>query len=88
MPKRPDPEAYPRDYSFEEYLSLDRIATLAENERAERMKYFNKVVRASGSRCPVSRVPFEPMGFNGLVKHMRQKHPYYFWIRNDWNAIY
>lgn len=45
-------------------------------------KYFHRIIREACSRCPVSSFLFSPIGYEGLLEHMRSHHPDIFWVGN------
>lgn len=42
-------------------------------------KHFHRIVRKACNRCPESSYLFFPIGFDGLLEHMRCHHPVEFW---------
>ncbi|KAI9814687.1 MAG: hypothetical protein M1832_005686 [Thelocarpon impressellum] len=65
--------------AYVEFESLERASRDAERKQAEAIKHFNKIVRATCTKCPETAMLFFPMGFEGLVEHMRIAHPRSFW---------
>ncbi|KAA6415373.1 MAG: hypothetical protein FRX48_00088 [Lasallia pustulata] len=87
LPQRPERGGFVKQYSFEEYVQLDQLAAAAEQERADAIKYFNKIIRHTCVGCPETALLFYPMGFEALVEHMRFAHARRFWTKDDFHTI-
>lgn len=87
LPQRPERGGAVTQYSFDEYVHLDQLAAVAEQERAEAIKSFNRIIRHTCVGCPESALLFYPMGFQGLVEHMRLSHSRRFWTKDDFETI-
>lgn len=87
LPQRPERGGFVTQYSFDEYVRLDQFAAAAELERADGIKFFNKIIRHTCIGCPESALLFYPMGFEGLVEHMRTSHGRRFWTKDDFETI-
>ena len=87
LPQRPERGGFVKQYSFDEYIQLDQLAAAAEQERADAIKYFNKIIRHTCVGCPETALLFYPMGFEALVEHMRFAHARRFWTTDDFHTI-
>lgn len=87
LPQRPERGGFVSQYSFDEYVHLDQLAAAAEQERADSIKLFNKLVRHTCASCPETSLLFFPMGFEALVEHMRLGHAKRFWTKDDFDTI-
>ncbi|MCJ1257558.1 hypothetical protein MMC24_005384 [Lignoscripta atroalba] len=87
LPERPQHEGLVTQYSLDEYIRLDQTAAKAEKDREEGIKYFNKIIRKSCVACPDTMLLFYPMGFEGLVEHMRVGHARLFWETDSFHSI-
>lgn len=87
IPVRPERGSYLNQHTFEEYVRLDREAVEMEHKRACQLATFNKLIRHTSHCCPISSWQCYPIGFEGLVDHMRLHHPTEFWSKDDWNTI-
>ena len=87
LPQRPHRDNLITQYSLKEYVDLDQQAVDAELVRQEGIKSFNKIVRKSCVACPDTTLLFYPMGFEGLVQHMKFGHAKLFWETDDFHVI-
>ena len=87
LPKRPERGGFVNRYSFDEYVHLDQLAAAAEQERADAIKHFNKIIRHTCVACPDTSLLFYPMGFEALLEHMRLGHARRFWTTDDFHTI-
>ena len=87
LPQRPERGGFVAQYTFDEYVYLDQLAAAAEQERADAIKYFNKIIRHTCVGCPETALLFYPMGFEALVEHMRFAHAKRFWTKDDFHTI-
>lgn len=87
IPQRPAPGSYLDQYSFEEFVRLDRRAAFEEQKRAGQLETFNKLMRHTCQCCPMSGWRYFPQGYEGLIEHMRYHHSMQFWARDDWYSI-
>ena len=87
LPQRVDVNDFSSECSFEEYLELNRVAAVAEDDRRTKIKYFNKIIRHTCVGCPITGGLFYPMGLEGLLEHMRTAHPREFWETDDFHVI-
>lgn len=87
IPQRPARGSYLDQYSFEEFVRLDRRAASEEQKRAVQLQTFNKLMRNTCQCCPMSGWRYFPQGYEGLIDHMRYHHPMQFWALDDWYSI-
>lgn len=87
IPQRPARGSYLDQYSFEEFVRLDRWAASEEQKRAGQLQTFNKLMRNTCQCCPMSGWRYFPQGYKGLIDHMRHHHPMQFWALDDWHSI-
>lgn len=85
--RRPARGAYLDQYSFEEFVNLDRRAVSEESRRVCQLKTFNKLMRNTCQCCPMSGWRYYPQGYEGLIDHMRDHHATQFWALDDWHTI-
>ena len=85
--RRPARGSYLDQYSFEEFVHLDRRAASEESKRAGQLKTFNKLMRNTCQCCPMSGWRYFPQGYQGLIDHMRDHHAMQFWALDDWHTI-
>ncbi|KZF24418.1 hypothetical protein L228DRAFT_96127 [Xylona heveae TC161] len=76
VPRRPE---FSDNLSDEDFLQLDEAALVAQGKRALQIKQFEKVIRYSCTRCPETGGLYYPIGFEGLIEHMRIGHATLFW---------
>jgi hypothetical protein len=74
-------------YSFEKYRNLERASVSMQNDRRDKLKYFNKIIRDTCNRCPRTNLVFAPKGLEGLVDHMRKQHRKAFYETDDFHVI-
>lgn len=85
--RRPARGSYLDQYSFEEFVRLDRRAASEEAKRAGQLETFNKLMRNTCQCCPMSGWRYFPQGYQGLIDHMRNHHAMQFWTLDDWHSI-
>lgn len=85
--RRPARGSYLDQYSFEEFICLDRRAASEESKRAGQLETFNRLMRNTCQCCPMSGWRYFPQGYEGLIDHMRDHHAMQFWALDDWHSI-
>lgn len=73
--------------AYEEFSRLDRLATDAEQKRAEGIKHFNKIIRHACVACPATSYLIYPMGFEGMLEHLRMGHTELYFESDDFHAL-
>ncbi|KAI9757789.1 MAG: hypothetical protein M4579_003325 [Chaenotheca gracillima] len=66
----------------EEYVKAFEKHANATTEYSKHLAQFNKIVRASCQRCPITGRLFYPWGIEGLVDHVKYGHPDFFYGGN------
>ncbi|KAI9845561.1 MAG: hypothetical protein M1837_004658 [Sclerophora amabilis] len=64
---------------FDDFERRHEATRACERNLVELNSHFNKMIRTNCRRCPVSGMLFYPLGFGGLVAHMKSGHPEQYW---------
>ena len=88
LPKRPELGPAGAHYSSAEFIRLDQAAARAETNRAEGIKFFNKIIRSCCVGCPLTSPWTVPnQGLEGLVEHVRTGHRQLFWHSDEFHVV-
>ena len=88
LPTRPERGLAGVRYSTSEFMHLDQAAARAEANRAEGIKFFNKIIRSCCIACPVTSPSTVPnLGLEGLVEHVRTGHRQLFWHSDEFHVV-
>ena len=87
LPERPERGIVVTRAAYDEFQRLDQLADEAEQKRLEGIKHFNKIVRHACVACPDTSLLLYPMGFEGMLEHLRTWHPKLYYTRDDFHPI-
>ncbi len=87
LPKHPERGVKVSNEAYDEFSRLEKLASEAEQKRAEGIKHFNKIVRHSCVACPDTSLLLYPMGFEGVLEHLRIWHPKLYFTSDDFHAV-
>lgn len=87
LPERPERGIVVSPEAYEEFHRLDQRADEAEQKQLEGIKYFNKFLRHTCVACPGTSLLLYPMGFEGMLEHLRVWHPKIYFTSDDFYPI-
>lgn len=87
LPKHPERGIAVSREAYDEFQRLDQRATRAEHKQLEGMKHFNNMVRHTCVACPETSLLLYPMGFEGMLEHLRAWHPKLYFTTDDFHPI-
>lgn len=68
-------------------MKADAAALAQQNQHKDKIKAFNKIIKADCVSCPSGSGMFNPRGLEGLAHHMRVCHAYMFWETDDFTTV-
>lgn len=87
LPGRPERGIAVSREAYDEFQRLDQRATEAEQKQLEGIKHFNKIIRHTCVACPDTSLLLYPMGFEGMLEHLRTWHPKLYFTTDDFHPI-
>ena len=87
LPKHPERGIAVSHEAYAEFYRLDKLASEAEWKRIEGVLYFNKIIRHTCVACPETSLLLYPMGFEGMLEHIRIWHPKLYFTSDDFQTV-
>ena len=87
LPKRPERGIAVSREAYDEFQHLNQRAAEAEQKQLEGIKHFNQILRHTCVACPDTSLLMYPMGFEGMLEHLRMYHPKLYFTTDDFHPI-
>lgn len=87
LPQRPERGIAVSHEAYDEFQRLDQLATEAERKQLEGIKHFNNIIRHTCVACPDTSLLLYPMGFEGMLEHLRTWHPKLYFTTDNFHPI-